>query len=94
MGFTLLALGHTVNDRLHVMTTGDITASELDEPLPSSVHECNIVFILQCFPSSNKTTAEDELLENGRTQEPQLGQLCSMLRIKPQTSKVRSTENI
>jgi len=44
------------------MSTGDITARELVEPLPSSVHECNIVFIPQCSPSSNKTTAQDELL--------------------------------
>jgi hypothetical protein len=71
-----------VYDRFHVMSTGDITTRELVEPLPSSVHECNMVFILHCFPSSNKTTAQDELLENGRTS----GQLCSMLRIKPQTS--------
>ena len=66
----LRALGHTVYDTFHVMTTGHITTRELVEPLPSSVHGCNIVFVLHCSPSSNKTTAQDELLENGRTQEP------------------------
>jgi hypothetical protein len=52
------------------MSTGDITARESVEPQPSSVLGCNSVFILQCFPSSNRTTAQDELLQNGRTQEP------------------------
>ena len=70
MGFTLWALGHTVYDGTHVMSTGDITARELTEPLPSSAHERKTVFIPLCFPSSSRTTAQDELLENGRTQEP------------------------
>ena len=57
-------------NRFHVMATGDITNRELVEPLPASLHDCNTVFILQCFPGSNKTTAQDQLLGNGRTQEP------------------------
>ena len=84
-------LGHTEHDRYHVMTTGDITTRELVEPLPSTVHECNIVFILQRFPSSNKTTAQDELLENGRTQEPSVR--TAVFHDKDQTSDLLSTKH-
>ena len=57
-------------DGIHIMSTVDITARALVEPLPASVQESNTVFIPMCFRSSNRTAEQDELLENGMTQEP------------------------
>ena len=70
------------------MSNGDITARELVEPRPLSLHECNMVFIPQCFPSSNRIAAQDELLDSGRTQEPLVR--TAVLHAEDQTSDLRS----